>query len=73
MNYKTLHFKTSTEYSLQYHNTQVQTKSKQQLQYNHGLGTGQRQNSRKVRTQKYKIQVPQRINLKNVVFQVQIK
>ena len=50
MNYKTLHFKTSTEYSLQYHNTQVQTKSKQQLQYNHGLGTGQRQNSRKVRT-----------------------
>ena len=38
MNYKTLHFKTLTEYSLQYHTTQVQTKSKQQLQYNYGLG-----------------------------------
>ena len=38
MNYKTLYFKTLTEYSLQYHTTQVQTKSKQQLQYNYGLG-----------------------------------
>ena len=34
MNYKTLHFKTLTQYSLQYHTTQVQTKSKQQLLYN---------------------------------------
>ena len=49
MNYKTLYFETLTEYSLQYHTTQVQTKSKQQLQYNSGLGAGQRQNSRKSR------------------------
>ena len=40
MNQKTLHFKTLTEYSLQYHTNQVQTKSKQQLQYNYDLGAG---------------------------------
>ena len=50
MNYRTLHFKTLTEYSLKYHNTQVQTKLKQQLQYNYGLGARQRQNSGKSRT-----------------------
>ena len=47
MNYKPLLFKTLTEYSLQHHITQVQTKSKQQLEYNYGLVTRQRQNSRK--------------------------
>ena len=50
MNYKTLRFKTLTEYSLQYHTTQVQTKSKQQLQYNYGLGAGQRKNSKTSKT-----------------------
>ena len=43
------------------------------MQYNYGLGAGQRQNSRKSRTQKYKIQVPQGFDLKIVVFQAQIK
>ena len=66
MNYKTSHFK-------------IFILPKCRLNQNNncdiiiGLGVGQRQNSMKSRTYKYKIQVPREFNSKTIVFQVQIK